>query len=140
MLRLRRCCSRGRQVARGMTRFNTVGGVWGEGSSRIDDAIASGTEAERWKVAEEIHPEHDRGGATHVPLSDHLLIELRRKAARPRPELEQRPVAVRLDSSADGRATAAAYAARATGSEFAQQLRSDAARAQRGGKAAASLL
>ena len=40
-----------------MTRFNTAGGVWGEGSSRIDGVIASGTEAEWWKVAEEIHPE-----------------------------------------------------------------------------------
>ena len=71
---------------------------------------------------------------TAVPLSDHLLIELRRGGVRSRAGLEQRPVAVRLDSSAVGKETAAAYTAVATGSGFAEQLRQDAAAAQAHGE------
>jgi hypothetical protein len=61
-----------------------------------------------------------------VPLSDHLLIKLRRSAVRTRPGLEQRPVAVRFDGSDAGRKTAAAYAAVTSWAGFAEKLRSDA--------------
>ena len=50
-------------------------------------------------MVEEVFPEQDGVRGMAVPLSDHLLIELRRSAVRTRPGLEQRPVAVRLDGS-----------------------------------------
>ena len=113
---------------------DTAFGKWGVGTARIDRAIAVGSEERRavWAVAEEGFPEQDGARGTAVPLSDHLLIELRRSVVRPWAELEQRPVAVRLDSSAVGRETAAAYAAVATGPGFAEQLRlaADAAQAR----------
>ena len=79
---------------------------------------------------EEVFPEQNGARGMPMPLSDHLLIELRRGGVRPRAGLEQRPVAVRLDSSAVGKETAAAYAVVTTGSGFAEQLRLDAAAAQ----------
>ena len=85
-------------------------------------------------MVEEVFPEQSGARDTAVPLSDHLLIELRRGGVRPWARLEQRPVAVRLDSSVAGKETAAAYAAVATGPGFADQLRQDAATAQARGE------
>ena len=86
-------------------------------------------------MVEEVFPELSGARGTEIPLSDHLLIELKRGGVKPRAELEQRPVAVRLDGSAVGRETAAAYAAVASGPGFAEQLRQDAADAQARGEA-----
>ena len=110
------------------TRYSTAFGKWGVGTARIDGVIAVGSEEGRWwAVVEEVFPEQDGARGTTVPLSDHLLIELRRsvRSQASRGAVEQRPVAVRLDSSAVSRETAAAYAAIATGSGFAEQLRLD---------------
>ena len=73
-----------------------------------------------------------------LPLSDRLLIELRSGGVRPDAGLEQRPaVPVRLDSSAVGKETVAAYAVVATRPGFAEQLRQDATAAQVRGRYAA---
>ena len=117
------------------TRFTTACGKWGNGTARLDGAIAVGGEEGRWAVVEEVFPERSGAGDTAIPLSDHLLIELKRGGVGPRAELEQRPVAVRLDGSAMGRETAAAYAAVASGPGFAEQLGRDAAAAQARGEA-----
>ena len=108
------------------TRFSIARGKWGEGTARIDGAIAFGSATGRWAVADEVFPELEGAQGVAVPVSDHLLIELRRKAARPRPELEQRPVAVLLDGTPAGRKIAAAYSGVTTGAGFAETLRADA--------------
>ena len=94
-----------------LTRYSTAFGKWGVGTARIDGAIAVGSEEGWWAVVEEVFPEQEGARGTTVPLSDHLLIELRQSAVKTRPGMEQRPVAVRLDGSDAGRKTAAAYAA-----------------------------
>ena len=42
------------------TRYSTAFGKWGNGTARLDEAIAIGSEEWRWAVAEEVFPEQWR--------------------------------------------------------------------------------
>ena len=51
--------------------YSTAFGKWGDGTARLDGAIAIGSEEGRWTVVEEVFPE--QSGARDTLLGDDLL-------------------------------------------------------------------